>query len=66
MRNCVNIDIFNEDSFPFSECISARGIGVLHVIKNKSAKKKKSFLTLDCDLLRGFPFYSSLDPQSLA
>ena len=45
MRNCVNIDIFNEDSFPFSEFISARGIGVLHVIKNKSAKKYVFFDT---------------------
>lgn len=39
MRNCVNIDIFNEDYFPFSEFIGARGIGVFHVIKNKSAEK---------------------------
>ena len=39
MRNYVNTDIFNEDSFPFSEFIATRGIEVFHVIKNKSAEK---------------------------
>lgn len=39
MRNYVNTDIFNEDSFPFSEFIATREIGVFHVIKNKSAEK---------------------------
>lgn len=40
MRNYVNIDVFNEDSFPFSEFIGAMGIEVFHVIKNKSTGKK--------------------------
>ena len=39
MRNYVNTDVFNEDSFPFSEFTGAIGIGVLQVIKNKAMEK---------------------------
>lgn len=39
MRNYVNIDVFNEDNFPFSEFIGVMGIGVFHVMKNKFMEK---------------------------
>lgn len=47
MKNYVNTDVFNEDSFPFSEFIGAIGIGVFQVIKNKTMEK---YICLDTTL----------------